>query len=133
MTTKPNDQTAANAAAIQEAEAKGHKAGADAAQARMTGIMDLPEAASRRDAAWNIATETEMTVDQAKSLLATLPETPKPEATKPAAGSLFEKAMASGNPDLGAGAGEESKIEEGTSESIMASYRMATGKPAKKK
>jgi signal peptide peptidase SppA len=139
MTTQKTPATAAEIAAAasaatapdQAAIDAARKDGASVAQARMVAIMDLPEANTRRDAAWNVATKTELLVDQAKSLLATLPETKKDERNgdaPAAAGALFSKAMEQNNPEVGAGSGGSG--EPSVADRILAA-RFGSAKAAK--
>jgi signal peptide peptidase SppA len=136
MTTQKTPATAAEiasaaAAPDQAAIDAARKDGATVAQARMVAIMDLPEANTRRDAAWNVATKTELSVDQAKSLLATLPETKKDESNgdaPAAAGALFSKAMEQNNPEVGAGNGGSG--EPSVADRILAA-RFGSAKTAK--
>ena len=90
---------AARAEARAEGKKEGHAEGVAAERSRIASIMKLDEAANRREAAFNIAVSSDMSVEQTKSLLATLPES-KVEAK--ASGAMFDAAMtASGNPELG--------------------------------
>ena len=101
---------AAHTTAVAAARDEGQRAGVTAERTRISAIMALPESANRQAAALEIATTTDMSVDQAKGLLAKLPEN-KPEAATPAAGAgagvpkaMFDAAMqGSGNPNVGAG------------------------------
>jgi hypothetical protein len=111
MSTKKDDTAAADQATLEaaatQARESGHKegfaAGVTAERSRIASIMKLDEAANRKEAAFNIAVSTDMSVEQSKALLSTLPES-KPEG-KQAAGALFEAAMtATDNPDLGGNA-----------------------------
>lgn len=113
-----------------EGVAEGTTAGAQAERERISGIMSLDEAANRREAAFNIALESDLTVDQAKTLLAKLPEDVKAEeAPASAKGKTFEDAMdETGNPDLGASAPAPQPSE---ADSILADYRATGGAAAK--
>lgn len=113
-------------AARNEAQAKGHAEGVTAERARIVGIMKLDEAANRRDAAFSIATTTELSVDQAKTLLATLPQS-KQEPEAVSSGSGFNAAMdATGNPTL---SNQPAQAAAGVSVSaeIIRDYRAAGG------
>lgn len=100
--------------------AEGVKQGATAEKARISAILKLDESASRHDAALNIALTTDLSVDQAKSLLATLPE------QKKAGDNAFVAAMnTSDNPNLGAGAEQATKTD---AEQIIKTYTGLVGK-----
>lgn len=113
----------ARAEGVAEGTAQGTAAGAKAERERIQGIMALDEAKNRREAAFNIALESNMTVDQAKGLLAKLPED-QPQG-KTGSKELFEAAMnGSEHPNLGAGAGPG---ELSAADQILADYRSAGG------
>lgn len=104
--------TAADIAAATEAgRVEGRAEGAQTERARIEGIMALDESKNRHATALNIALKTDMTVEQAKEILATVPEAVAPAAAK-AANNAFEDAMnRTDNPNLAAdndGAGEMS-------------------------
>jgi signal peptide peptidase SppA len=126
MDTGAVDQTVIDAARA-EGHANGKKEGfaegVTAERNRISSIMKLDEAANRRDAAFNIAVTSDMSVEQTKSLLATLPES-KVEAKAPEAGALFAAAMAADNPNLGGGA---PAAEKSDADKIVAAYRAFTG------
>lgn len=102
----------------------GKAEGAQAERARIAGIMALDESKARREVALTMALETDLSVDQAKAVLAKTPE------DKPAAGKTpFEAAMESGNPELGAGNGENAEATDKAK--ILGAYRAAGGSRAK--
>lgn len=79
---------------------------AAAAQTRIQGILSGPEAEGREELAKSIAFSTDLTVDQAMSLLKAAPKTE-------AKGQDFEQLMSSTpNPEVGAGQGEQGKTEQ---------------------
>ena len=107
---------------------------------RMAGIMNCEEAAGRAKLANHLALNTDMSIDDAKLVLAAAaPEAApaaaaatEPEKTK-AEASPFDKAMASGkNPEVGAGTGEAEEGDTGKGASaasrILAAQRAATGR-----
>lgn len=97
---------------------------ATAQKDRISAILSLPEAKTRGASAQNLALSTDLTVDQAKALLATLPET-KPEASTE--GNAFEAAMNSGeNPNITAGGGAD-KPKMTDSDKILADFKAAGG------
>lgn len=98
-----------NEAALESAKAAGIAEGAKAERARVKAIVESDAAKTRAAAAFNIALNTNLSVDEATALLATLPEDKKEsaqaESAPTSATSPFEAAMAQGNPELGAGGG----------------------------
>lgn len=126
MSVNPNAAAEQLEAAKTEAKtaglAEGAKIGATAEKARISAILALAEATDRRDAAVNIALTTDLSVDQAKSLLATLPE-----HKKKAEENAFVAAMSnSDNPNLGVGA--EAPAPESRAKQIVAAYHSYVGK-----
>lgn len=87
---------------------EGKAEGAKAERERIAAVMALPESGNRQKSALQIALTTDLSVDQAKALLETIPEQGSAPAqeTKAKEKSPFEKAMEQGNPDIGAGAGD---------------------------
>lgn len=115
---------AARAEARAEGKKEGHAEGVAAERSRISSIMKLEEAANRREAAFNIAVSSDMSVEQTKSLLATLPES-KVEAK--ASGAMFDAAMtASGNPELGQDAPAQAQAETPANK-IVAALKVAKG------
>jgi len=101
---------AANEAAVAQAKAEGTKAGATAERERIAAILDHAEAADRASAAKHIALKTDMSVEAAAGLLATLP---KDNAKKgDAAPAAFAKAMEQGNPDVGADVAQDTRSKD---------------------
>lgn len=126
MTTQSNEDVtakieAAKAQGKAEGKTEGLAEGAKAERARVAAIAALPEAEKRKAAAFNLATNTDMSVEQAQTLLATLPE----ESAAKASGQDFKAAMDSGdNPNLGADGG---KTEASADKRIVADYKAAGG------
>lgn len=83
-------------------------------RARMKGITGCDEAKGREDLANHIAYNTDMSVDDAKKMLAAAPlaSAPAVENTDEGASTPFNAAMNNGNPDVGAGAGEGGNAED---------------------
>lgn len=126
------EDKAVDQATVDAARAEGIAEGVKAENARISGIMALEESKTRRESALNIALTSNMTVDQAKGLLATLPEAgaAKAEDAKPASNSMFDKAMAEGNPELGASAEQE---PASVASEILSAYHAAGGSGYAKK
>lgn len=74
---------AAIATAVATATAEGQKAGATAERARISGILSHEAATGRSAAAQKIALTTDLTVEQATDLLASLPAETAPAAAAP--------------------------------------------------
>jgi len=114
---QPVDQ-AAIAASARQAE-----------RARMNGIMSCEEAKDKPKLASHLAMNTEMSVDDAKAVLAAAaPE--KQEAATPAPADPLAAAMAaSGTPNVGAGGAAEGgdKQEQSAASRILSAQQEATG------
>lgn len=103
-------------AARTTAHAAGVTAGTTAERTRITGILGHAEAKERGALALSIATETEMSVEQAGKVLAAAP--------KHAAGNALAAVMSDiKNPDLGAGGGEGGDSAEAEVGKILAVCR----------
>jgi capsid assembly protease len=101
-----------------------------AERARIQGIQSCEEAKGREALANHLALNTEMSVDDAKAILAAAPVTAQAEATNQS-GNAFEAAMErSGNPKVGAddntGDADESTSENAAA-SILKNFTMASG------
>lgn len=113
MTTTKTEPAAAalthTQAQVDAAVADGAKAaraeGVTAERTRITAIMALPEAANRREAAFKMATTTDMTAEQVKGVLATLPETPAPKAESADTDKAQPDALAAAMSATGGGSG----------------------------
>lgn len=143
-TANPGPDATTSAQTQAEQKAATDKAAADARVAerqRVAGITGCEEAKGRESLANHIAMNTDMSVDDAKKMLAASAKTeePKPGANKE---NRFEQAMNSGkNPNVGAdgtGGGGGTEADDLTPEqqasAIMGDYNRATGrKPAEAK
>lgn len=119
--TKPG----ADNASTQQADAAQARA---AERARIQGIQSCEEAKGREALANHLALNTEMSVDQAKGILAAAPKTEAPKAE--AEPNRFAAAMdATANPNVGAdaAAGDQGG-EQSASARILANYTLATGR-----
>ena len=86
---------------------EGHAAGVAAERERISAIMNCDEAATRSGAALTMALTTDLSADQAKGLLAQLPEDAAPEAAKTTEPGAFVEAMnTSKNPEISPEGGE---------------------------
>lgn len=131
MSTNADDNAAVTAAA-DAARSEGLKEGASAERARIKGIICSDQAKTRVSASVNIALNTNLSTEEALSLLDTLPEdkveAPAADATAAGGKTPFEAAMEQGNPNLGAGGGKGGD-EKATStvDQILADYHAQTG------
>lgn len=128
--TKPG---AANQATEQDA-AKLQAEARQAERTRMAGIMSCEEAKKRQKLAQHIATNTSLSIEEAKGMLAASPEEASPAA---AAGNPFRQSMDAGqHPNIGAdtqGADADEDPSRANTQRILAAQSMATGRklPAK--
>ena len=127
--TTTAQQQAEQQAAVQKAAAEARTA----ERARVSAITGSEEAKGREQLANHIAMNTEMSVEDAKAMLAA---SPKAEATKPAAAANpFEQAMNKDkHPNVGADSaagegepGQKASAEE-QAKGILANYALATGR-----
>lgn len=131
MSTNADDNAAVTAAA-DAARSEGLKEGASAERARIKGIICSDQAKTRVSASVNIALNTNLSTEEALSLLDTLPEdkveAPAAETTAAGGKTPFEAAMEQGNPNLGSGGGKGGD-EKATStvDQILADYHAQTG------
>lgn len=134
--SKEKENATVDQAQIDDARNEGHaegvKEGKSAERSRFEGILALDETEGRRESAINIALTTDLTVEQAKSLLATIPLQEEGSAEeKPEGNSAFEKAMEqSGNPEIGAspnGGNEGDDEDENPVNAILTDYKAAGG------
>lgn len=124
-TTAPNDQ----ANTTVDAQALANQAAATARteeRARVSGILDCEEAKDRPAMAKHLATNTSMSVDEAKALL----KVAAPEA-KASTGNAFNAAMSStANPQVGDGSGGSDEGENASAAKateILRNFQTATG------
>jgi signal peptide peptidase SppA len=132
--TKPGDQkapeNATNQATHEQAAADARKA----ERARVAGITGCEEAKGRGALATHLAMNTDMSVDEAKAILAV---SPQEGATKPAAANGFKAAMDAGeHPNVGADATAAAAVDESahieSANAILRAQQAATGRtPAK--
>lgn len=122
MSVANKEAPAIEQATLEAATKIAHAEGVKSERARISAILALDESKGREGASQKIALTTDMSVEQAKSILAELPQ------TKPAtSASAFDAVMtATGNPQVGAGVGS-SQEPASPVEAIMADYRAATG------
>jgi signal peptide peptidase SppA len=151
QTTKTGDAAAAPAgidqathdAAVAAARAEGATAGAAAERTRINAILGSEIGKARPKAALSAALKTDMTADQAAAFLGDLAEekteAPKTEEKPKAKGTTtpFDKAMATGNPDVGADDDEDKDKDAALtpaaqSATILSDFRKASGRPEKK-
>lgn len=110
-------------------KAKGLQEGASAERERIQGIMSCEEASERSAQATTLALKTNLSVDEAREVLASMPA----EQTQAAAGNAFETAMdRTENPEIfGEAGGDEAGGEGSEVASILSAFHAASGeKPA---
>ncbi|MNX41254.1 hypothetical protein D3C86_716540 [compost metagenome] len=124
----PTQKPAFAQADLDKARAEGKAEGAKAERDRVQGIMALDESKTRRDQAFNLAMNTELSVETAKVVLAAAPADPKPEAAAPAAptqAQAFATAMDKGNPEVGADTAKGEGAQLSAKDQILADARAA--------
>lgn len=124
----PTQKPAFAQADLDKARAEGKAEGAKAERDRIQGIMALDESATRRDQAFNLAMNTELSVETAKVVLAAAPADPKPEAAAPAGttqSQAFATAMEKGNPEVGADSPKGEGSQMSAKDQILADARAA--------
>lgn len=130
MSDTIKDDKAVNQAALDSAvataRAEAHAEGVQAERQRIAAILGSEEAKGRSEAALEMATGTDLTVEQATSLLAKLPTATEDTAKN------FDKAMDESNPELNADAGEQETAEADPIDAIFSNYSAQTGIGAKK-
>ena len=125
------DNAAALETARNEAKAEGAKEGAKAAQTRIDGILNCEEAAKRSKLANHLAFKTEMSVDDAKALLAASAED-KPEAGAGGGPGPLESAMSGdAGRTAGQGGGDDPDKKQSAADRINAAHAKATNAPKK--
>lgn len=137
--SQPNQPTTgASQTELDAARAEGEQAGALAERTRIQGILNAEEAKDKGGLASHLSMSTDLSVEAAVSILKAAPveaSAPKPEPTR--AASAFEQAMAHGNPNIPAEAGDggdpQAQGAEDLSASILADYRRDTGHAVKAK
>lgn len=129
QTTEPGAGT--QASATKSAEQAANEARV-AERARVSGIMGCEEAKGREALANHLAMNTEMSVDDAKAVLAAAPKAEE-KATKPASNAFAEAMNKDTHPNVGAdtsGSGEQAASDPAAQ--ILADQRRATGAPSGK-
>ena len=122
------DEAARLEAARNEAKAEGAKEGAQAAQARISGILTCEEAGKRTKLANHLAFNTTMSVEDARSTLAASAED-KPEAAaavQPGVGPLATAMADDEGKTVGTDGGGDGK-EVSATDRIIAAHAKATG------
>lgn len=110
---------------LDAARAEGRKEGATAERTRIQGILGCDESKNRRDLAFHLSMNTDLSVEAAKGILAAAPEVAENAvAAVPANGADFAAAMANGNPELGS---EGAQSEQAGEADLMKQFRAANG------
>lgn len=112
---------------LDAARAEGRREGAAAERERIQGILGCEESESRRELSFHLALNTDLSVEQARGILAA---TPEQQAAAPQAkpGADFAAAMANGNPEIeGEGGGESAAGQPSAGEQLVRDYQLATG------
>lgn len=125
VTMSQEDQNAQASAALDAARAEGQKEGALAERARIQGILACDEAKDRRELAFHLSMNTELSVDGAKGILAAAKPEVSEQAAAGAAGADFTAAMAKGNPELGSEAAEAEVADAG--KQLISDYKAFVG------
>ena len=125
--SKEQDHAAVSLTADKQTLIEAHKEGANAEKDRIRAILSLDEAEGREDSAKSFALDTDLTTEQTKKLLASIPKKEAKVDNVAAATSPFEAAMnSSDNPNVGKG-DENSLQEESQVDIVLRDYRAATG------
>lgn len=102
------------------AQAAGFQAGTEAERARITGILNHPEAQGRTGMA-HMMIETGLNIETAAKLLAASPKEPSVTASAPAQMSAFERHLASiGNPAIGLDVKTGDDEDENSTDALIA-------------
>ena len=123
-----NEPGADTQAATQAAAASAATEARQAERTRINGILGCEEAKGRETMANHLAMNTEMSVEDAKKMLAVAPvAAPAASATNPFAAAMD----ASKNPEVGADAAAGTAAEtQSPIQAILADHRLATGQAA---
>ena len=108
---------------LKEGLAEGKEAGREEFRQRVEAICKSDEAKGRFDSAIKIALNSDLTVEHARELLATLPEGP----IKSNGMSEFAKAMMHGNPEIDVGCLEDEESPHDGVRELKAAYRESGG------
>jgi signal peptide peptidase SppA len=125
-TAQSQEPGAADQASTQAAAASAAQEARVAERARVSGILGCEEAKGREAMANHLATKTDMSLEDAKALLAAAPV---PTAAAPATANPFESAMnATANPNVGADAASGVPGADSPVNAILADFKAATGR-----
>lgn len=113
------DQSTVAQAALESARAEGQKEGALAERERIQGILACDEAKDRRELAFHLSMKTELSVENAKAVLAAAPVQSAAEQ------NAFAEAMKHGNPNLGSEGGEGD--QPSAAQQLVNDYKAFTG------
>lgn len=130
MSEKEQQKTSAfTQADIDAARAEGRKEGASAERQRIQGILGCEEATARRELSFHLSMNTELSVDDAKGILAATPAAKEAPAAAAASapGADFQAAMQHDNPDVGGEGGEGPGEELSAGDQLIRDYQNATG------
>lgn len=128
ITMSKQEQQIASATAqadLDAARADGRAEGAAAERERIQGILSCDEAQSRRELSLHLSLSTDLSVEQAKGILAATPEQAAAE-TQSKPGADFAAAMANNNPEIEADGGEHGE-QVSPGEQLVRDYQLATG------
>lgn len=126
-TAQTNEPGADTQAATQAAAATAAQYARKAERARVQGILTCEEAKGRETLANHLAMNTEMSVDEAKTILAAAPVATA--AAPKAAANPFEAAMNnSKHPNVGSDAAAASQEAASPVNAILADFQAATGR-----
>lgn len=129
MSTQTQEPGADTQAATQAAAASAAKT---AERTRIQGILGCEEAKGREQMANHLAMNTDMSVEDAKKLMAVAPVAKPAEAPKAAAANPFEAAMdATKNPNVGADAAGAPTEAASPVAAILADFKAASGRDLK--
>lgn len=118
-------ESATAQADLDAARADGRAEGAAAERERIQGILSCDEAQSRRELSLHLSLSTDLSVEQAKGILAATPEQAAAE-TQGKPGADFAAAMANNNPEIEADGGEHGE-QVSPGEQLVRDYQLATG------
>lgn len=119
VTMSQEDQSTVAQAALESARAEGQKEGALAERERIQGILACDEAKDRRELAFHLSMKTELSVENAKAVLAAAPVQAAAEQ------NAFAEAMKHGNPNLGSEGGDEN--QPSAAQQLVNDYKAFTG------
>lgn len=123
--SQPNQTPEAAETGLDAARAEGRKEGAQAERERIQGILACDEAKNRRDLAFHLSMNTDLSVDAAKAILTASPEVVQAAASTAAPGADFAAAMSKDPPNLGADGGSTTELSP--AQQLISDYKAATG------